>query len=607
MNLASSGFQHNFSESTDLYLEGDEVVVLVDDDAFIRTPIKIYFEEKGLRVLEADSGAAFQDILRHQRVALALLDIGLPDSNGLEILPHIKKESPDTAVLMLSGVADLNTALNCIRAGADDYMAKPAKLDDIYLTTIKILEKRRLIIENHQYQEDLEKANFRIQLMHQLSLKMNNAYLNTVELREILQAVLVGITANEGLRFNRAFLAMFDEKRRFLRGTTAIGPSCREEAAVVWHDLREKNLDFLDIIKELKGCSQEDDVNRMIRSLEVPVDAQDHILIRSALDRKSFRVTAGYITGVDPTQVSEFLGTDTFVVVPLYSPRRPLGVIIADNFVTGHPISDSYLSALELFSCQASLAIEHSRLYSDMQKSIAKLKSANHELAKNKDMLVEAERYAALGHMASQLVHNIRNPITSISGMSRIIAKKAEGLDLDSYVTVMEREAKRLEDVLRDTFDFVSHTVLHKELTPLLPLVEKSLLLFEPDISAQKITTHIENEDPELQIKADKKLIRKMLVHLLRNAVEAMPQGGDLRLEISKSNNVVRLTITNTGKSISSEQLKRAKEPFFTTKSHGTGMGLAMVDHIIKGHGGTFTLESTANGTEVIVFLPQER
>ena len=77
-------------------------------------------------------------------------------------------------------------------------------------------------------------------------------YLSTVELDEILQAILVGITAEEGLRFNRAFLAIFEDEGRVLQGRLAIGSECREEAARVWAELRERKLDFLEIVQNIK-------------------------------------------------------------------------------------------------------------------------------------------------------------------------------------------------------------------------------------------------------------------------------------------------------------------------------------------------------------------
>ena len=137
-----------------------------------------------------------------------------------------------------------------------------------FMWSAKSLERRRLIAENIKYQEDLEKAHFRIQLLHQLSLKMNSVYLSTVELDEILQAILVGITAEEGLRFNRAFLAIFDDEGKVLQGRLGIGSECRDEAGRIWAELREKKLDFLEIVQNIKqSCLNGDTkVTQMIKS-----------------------------------------------------------------------------------------------------------------------------------------------------------------------------------------------------------------------------------------------------------------------------------------------------------------------------------------------------
>ena len=80
------------------------------------------------------------------------------------------------------------------------------------------------------------------------------------------------------------------------------------------------------------------------------MDEKENIFIRCAFDKKSIKVAGGQANGYDLSEIIEIVGTDEFVVVPLYSPRRPLGVIIADNYVTRRPISDGHVSALELFS-----------------------------------------------------------------------------------------------------------------------------------------------------------------------------------------------------------------------------------------------------------------
>jgi CheY-like chemotaxis protein len=255
---------------------------------------------------------------------------------------------------MLTGMADLEVALECMRKGADDYLSKPVQFDEILLTVRKVLERRRLIAENIKYQEDLEKAHFRIQLLHQLSLKMNSVYLSTVELDEILHAILVGITADEGLRFNRAFLAIFDEAGGLLQGKLAIGSECREEAGRIWEELREKKLDFLEIVQNIKkSCLNGDSkVTRLIKGLQVPVSESQHILIRSALERRTILVENGQADVPVSRELIEMLKEDTFVVVPLFSPSKSLGVIIADHFVTREPINMDYVHSLEMFANQ---------------------------------------------------------------------------------------------------------------------------------------------------------------------------------------------------------------------------------------------------------------
>jgi signal transduction histidine kinase/DNA-binding response OmpR family regulator len=610
MNINLSGFQHNDPSYQAELLSHGEVVLIVDDDPLIREPISIFFEGSGLAAMEAGSAQACLDILASHQVALVLLDIGLPDMSGQEVLSLVREKYPLLAVIMLTGTADLQTAMDCIRKGADDFLAKPVRLDEILLSVKKNLEKRRLVIQNRQYQSDLENANFRIQLMHQLSLKMNSVYLNTVELDEILQAILVGITADEGLRFNRAFLAMVDPEAQMLSGRLAIGPGCREEAGKVWGELQQKRLDFLGIVQEAKMCRIDNEglgLNRLIRSLQIPLSDTDHILIRAAMERKTIRIFAGQANGFNLSGMVDFLGTDDFVVVPLYSPQRPLGVIIADNFITRQEISEGHVSALELFSSQASLVIEHTHLYMDMQKTIGQLEAANYELDKNKDMLVEAERYSALGHMASQMLHTLRNPITSIGGVARIMAKKAKDEQLAQYAEVVYKEAGRLEATLIDLFDFVTQTEYHPESTRLYPLLHKVLLLMQADAAKRHIAVEVIFPEPELELDMDPDQISKMLVHLVKNAIEAMPDGGCLVIQVVREGAWLKIIITDSGKGIDEEQVYRAREPFYTTKSYGTGMGLAMVDRITSAHKGNFVITKKDGGTEVVVTLPWPR
>ena len=218
-------------------------------------------------------------------------------------------------------------------------------------------------------------------------------------------------------------------------------------------------------------------------------------------------------------------------------------------------------------------------------------------------MLIEAERFSALGHMSAQLVHTIRNPITAIGGIARILAKKCDA-NLEKYTEVMNKEIGRLESTLDELFDFVSHAEAKKEKTPLYPLLQKVFLLVQSDTTKQNIEVSLEFPDPDIMLEIDQKLIRKMLVHLFKNAIEAMHDGGTLSVAVTGENGWLSIVVRNTGKMIDDEQLRNATVPFYTTKSYGTGMGLTMVDRIVKAHNGNFTISRHDTGTEVVVKLP---
>jgi signal transduction histidine kinase/FixJ family two-component response regulator len=636
-----SGLHQHVSLSLGQLLQNGEIIVIVDDDASIRAPLRIYFEECGLPVAECASGEDLLQVMASRNVALVLLDIGLPDTDGLSLLPRIVDQYPDVAVVMLTGVVDLQVALECMRKGATDYLSKPVQFEEIFYVARKALEKRRLIFENRKYQEELEEAHFRIQLLHQLSVKMNTVYLSTVELDQILRAVLVGITSQEGLGFNRAFLVMFDEDDRFLRGRMAIGPSSREEAGRIWGEIEERDLNFLQMVDNLKETSKTQDVavNSIVRGLVVSAEDTENILIRAVQCRRSYRVSPenGWVPApierrngngnrrhggvilhnhreeeeedapalAVPRDLINILDEDSFVVVPLYSPGRAFGVIIADNYVTRNPIEDSHIGALELFASQASLAIEQSRLHNERQRKIVELEAVNQELDRSKDLLVEAERYSALGHMAAQMVHIIRNPITSIGGVSRILSKKTIDPEWGKYLNVIISETERLESTLEDLFDFVVQGEFHQEELSLCVVIRKTALLLQSSMTKHGVVWEMKCSVPEPVVQGDLHQIRLVFLHLFKNAVEAMPDGGMVTVIVDVAEGQAIVSVIDNGPGIPDSYLNKAKDPFFTTKTYGTGMGLTLVERIISAHGGSFSLKPhLGGGLEVRVVLP---
>lgn len=590
-------------------LDNGEVILIVDDYPEIVALLQEFLQDQGLPTITAGSAGELQQAMQRHAVALVILDIGLPDRSGMDLLPELKTNFPDLAIIMLTAVTDLHTALECMREGADDYLTKPVQFTEFFATVRKVLEKRRLTINNRLYQRQIEQANFRINLLHELAMKMNSAYLSMVELDEILQAILIGITAEEGLRFNRAFLALFNESGDTLMGKIAIGPACRYEAGRIWREMEEKDLRINVLIDNIReSCLNVDtEVNVIARTLKVSAGDNEHILIRAVRNRRSILVTEGKSDYPVPPELLRLLDEDTFVIVPLYSPSRSLGVIIADHFVTRQPITDELIKALESFATQASLAIEHCHLYMAMEEKIQQLEAMAYELEKNKDLLVEAERFSALGHMAAQLVHNIRNPITSIGGTARLLARKTEEPERLKFLNVITSETARIETTLEELFSFVREDIPVREPHPLYPLIRKSLVMFYNTLQKQHIVQELILPEPDPTLRVDQHQFRQMLVHLLRNAVEAMPEGGKLSIEVGHEDRDVTIAIRDSGIGFSDLALSRATDPFFTTKMFGTGMGLTVVKRIVKDHNGTLKLHNRREGgTEALLRFQQE-
>ncbi|MDO9040760.1 MAG: response regulator [Desulfocapsaceae bacterium] len=592
-------------------LHPDEIIVVVDDSQDIFLLFQDFLNRQGFTVLHATTAAEFYHLLQTRYVALALLDIGLPDRDGIEILPDLALHYPELAIIMITGTADLQTALSCLRLGADDYLTKPMHLGDLHHAINTTLENRRLVVDNRAYQQRLEATNVRTQFLHQLNLKMNNAYLSSVELNDVLQAILVGITAGEGLQFNRAFLALFSRDHQKLQGQLAVGPSSREEAGRVWEEIKIKDLHLNDIIQNFKNSQQDANqgVNRVIRELSIPATATDHTLIRACAERKSVFVEHGQAQNYPVTaQLLELLQADTFIIVPLFSPSQSLGVLIADNFITRRPISAGDISDLEIFASQASLAIEHSYLYTNMLYKMQELETVTQELEKNKDLLVDAERYAALGHMSAQLVHAIRNPITSIGGTARLLTKKVTDPDILRFLNIMAQDAAKIESTLEDLFNFVTESETEKTCQPLYPLIRKSVMLLYGTMKKQGITYQLNLNEPGPDLYIDGQKIRQMLLHLFRNAVEAMPNGGLLSVNIKQDSENVSILIADNGTGIINSNIAKVTDPFFTTKIYGTGMGLTLVKKIVAEHQGTFLLQpGPIGGTIATVTLPLDK
>jgi len=154
--------------------EEEDVILVVDDEEGVRKVLCNKLSEEGYQCQEAESGYQALERLASNKIALVLLDIKMPGKSGVELLPEIKELYPDTAVIMVTALDDSRLAIKCMRQGAYDYITKPFDLDELTLSVGRALEKRRLDLENRDYQQHLE------QRVEEQARRIREAFVNSI-------------------------------------------------------------------------------------------------------------------------------------------------------------------------------------------------------------------------------------------------------------------------------------------------------------------------------------------------------------------------------------------------------------------------------------------
>ena len=131
--------------------------LIVDDEPRLRQVLLHLMRNDGYRCFEAANGVEAVELLERQQVSLVMSDMRMPRMDGIELLEQVRKRWPDTAVVMITAVADVEVAVGCLASGAMDYLTKPFHLEEVRARVREALEKRRLLIENREYQTQLER------------------------------------------------------------------------------------------------------------------------------------------------------------------------------------------------------------------------------------------------------------------------------------------------------------------------------------------------------------------------------------------------------------------------------------------------------------------
>ena len=215
--------------------------------------------------------------------------------------------------------------------------------------------------------------------------------------------------------------------------------------------------------------------------------------------------------------------------------------------------------------------------------------------------MARLDRLNLIGEMAASISHEVRNPMTTVKGFLQLLKKKQESRDQE-YFDLMIEELDRANSILSEFLSISRTKATMFEWHNINDIVTSTLPLVQADAqNNDKLLTVELNNVPDLQL--DIQEIRQLILNLVRNGLEAMSSGGQLRIRTFSTNNEVALVVSDEGNGIEQYILEKLGTPFFTTKEQGTGLGLAVCYGIVSRHNGRISVETSPKGSTFYVYF----
>jgi len=222
------------------------------------------------------------------------------------------------------------------------------------------------------------------------------------------------------------------------------------------------------------------------------------------------------------------------------------------------------------------------------------------------EIVYQNEKLKAVATLASGMAHEIKNPLTPIKTFSEQLPSRLDDKEfLLKFSRIISKEVDRIDNLVQQLLNFAKPAPPQLKQVNIHQLIEQTLELLNNDLIRHKISLNTSFENKNILIRLDPQQIKQALLNIFLNAIDAMPEGGLLSVNTSTQSNKLCITITDTGKGISPEDIKHIFDPFFSKKDHGTGLGLSITHEIIKNHNGKIFAESElGKGTVFKIELP---
>jgi signal transduction histidine kinase len=275
-----------------------------------------------------------------------------------------------------------------------------------------------------------------------------------------------------------------------------------------------------------------------------------------------------------------------------------IAVLVAED-----PQRDAFTEAdlriFEAIGAQLGVVMENARLF-EAEREQRRL------VEQSQAQLVQSEKLAATGRLAASLTHEINNPLQAIrSGLQLVLSSEMEPEEQRVYLEMANEEVERLQQIVSRTLDFARRPRWNPVYFDPHTVIERILALSNKYRQHRHVTLKLDLMDNPPIIRGVPDELEQVFLNLVLNAVEAMPEGGTLRISSSLEEERLAISFTDTGQGIPPQHLSHIFDPFFSTKEESTGLGLSISYDIVERHEGQITVESEVDeGSTFTVWLP---
>ncbi|UCE23384.1 MAG: GAF domain-containing protein [Candidatus Zixiibacteriota bacterium] len=432
---------------------------------------------------------------------------------------------------------------------------------------------------------------------------------SSCELEQILEVILTGATASQGLGFNRAFLFLYDQDTNCLNGHLAIGPASAEEAGHIWQELEARDLSLGELLEVEKrdSAARTSSVNSLIKDMKLDLKAGSLI---SEACRKGMWINLETVADIDSMTLSfvDRLGTRKMALVPMISKGNLRGLLAADCAITGRPISNDSVQLLQILANQAAVAMERSRLYEEQIARASQLEDMNRLLGESQDHIIKIEKMSIIGELTAAIAHELRNPLAVIGGFANMMLKSEATDEQREYLNIIASETTRSESVLAEVLDFHEASKCDRRQIDFAELIKKNLGLIKGRLRKSDVEIALSLSPQPMTLRGNFDQLSHAFYQFFKLVAEDLIPPGRAEIRTEQKDNFAAMFIRLEVAEQDRERTIKTMKQIFSDNKASQRLTILVAGETIRYHGGNCGILSDGSAVpSLFVELPLAR